>query len=648
MLAIILIAGCGSAPREAGRSAWPSPELTACGWADARCGAIVRPIDPAARASGEIRIGFALFPHHDPALSNAGVIVATEGGPGAPTIESREAYLTLFAPLMGDHDLLLIDNRGSGRSGPIDCRVLQTMPAPTVEAVGACGRSLAQTANFYGAPMAADDMAAVLDALGVGKIDLYGDSFGTFTAQVFAQRHPDRVRSLVLDGAFATRGESPFFPATPAAIRRNVDLVCDRSAACRARPGRPLARLASLLDRLRARPVEGAPSDGGAGQAIPVRVDSAAIGTILYDSAYDPVNLRELDAAVRAALSDDDAPLLRLAAETAAHAESRDATGDPAAFSYGLFAAVSCMDYPQIYDMTAPPQDRLAQRDAALAEKRRDNPDIYAPLTIDEWRAMPLDYSILDLCLDWPPVDWGDTPAPYKPGAPTPQTGNLAAVPTLILSGDLDATTPPADGALAATAFQGARQIVLANSFHVDALDDEANCAAAIVRRFVTTLDAGDASCADRLPPLRLAPDFVRRAGQAVPAQAMTGNRGAVRDLALAAATVATAADVLERSWRNTGGLGPGLRGGRYAIERAGVKIRCTLQAVRWADDLAVSGRIDWDRHTGEVTGVLAIATPRSESGDLIIGWNAGDPGSRASINGKIGERPIHAWMPAP
>ena len=37
---------------------------------------------------------------------------------------------------------------------------------------------------------AADDMAAVLHALGLAKVDLYGDSYGSFFAQAFAARFP--------------------------------------------------------------------------------------------------------------------------------------------------------------------------------------------------------------------------------------------------------------------------------------------------------------------------------------------------------------------------------------------------------------------------------------------------------------------------
>jgi pimeloyl-ACP methyl ester carboxylesterase len=625
LLSLLAITACQSEKPESPVSAQPAPVTEACGWANARCGHVVRPLDPGGRVQGDISIGFALFPRHDQTHPAAGVIVATMGGPGFPAAGSRDAYLTLFAPLLGDRDLLLIENRG-----PADCPGLQAIPSPTPEAVGACGRSLGPAADFYGSPLAADDMAAVLDALGIAKIDLYGAGDGAFIAQVFAQRHPERLRSVALDGAFATRGESGFFPNTPAAIRSNINRVCERSPGCRDLGGTALARLDRLLTRLRAGPIAGT-APGGDGRLVAVTMSPSAIGAILYDAAYNPVNLRELDAAARAALDRSDwLPLLRLAAETGALADSRDAAG-------------RCMDYPQIYDMTAPPAERRAQRDASLAQQNRDNPGIYAPLTIAEWRGLPLDEGKLDLCLDWPVAA-----APYQPGRPVPQAGVFSTAPTLVLSGEFDSVTPPEDAALITTALPNARRLILANSLHIDALDDQADCAAPIVRRFVATLDPGDVSCADRIAPIGVAPVFVRRAEQASPARAIDGNQGGARYLALATAAVATAADVVDRKWRIAGGLGAGLRGGRFAIEQSGVKTRFTLQAVRWAEDLAVSGRIDWNHHTGDIHGVLAISEPKAGNGDLIVRWNTKIAGSRASIDGRIGGRSIRAWAPAP
>src|SRR5699024_4684922 len=46
---------------------------------------------------------------------------------------------------------------------------------------------------------AAEDLAIVLDAAGVERVVVYGSSYGSCLAQVFAVRHPDRVAGMVLD-----------------------------------------------------------------------------------------------------------------------------------------------------------------------------------------------------------------------------------------------------------------------------------------------------------------------------------------------------------------------------------------------------------------------------------------------------------------
>jgi pimeloyl-ACP methyl ester carboxylesterase len=53
----------------------------------------------------------------------------------------------------------------------------------------------------------ADDLAGVLDALGVGQVDLVGYSMGGVIAQAMASRHPGRVRKLVLMATFASHAE---------------------------------------------------------------------------------------------------------------------------------------------------------------------------------------------------------------------------------------------------------------------------------------------------------------------------------------------------------------------------------------------------------------------------------------------------------
>ena len=130
-------------------------ELRRCPAVPAYCGMLDRPLDPTGAVPGRIAIHFEYYPHSGPGKA-AGTLVATEGGPGYPATLSRDSYLALFKPLRSRRDLLLMDNRGTGGSGAIDCRELQTAEKWTVELTAACGRSLGDTATLYSTAYAAE------------------------------------------------------------------------------------------------------------------------------------------------------------------------------------------------------------------------------------------------------------------------------------------------------------------------------------------------------------------------------------------------------------------------------------------------------------------------------------------------------------
>ncbi len=155
------------------------------------------------------------------------------------------------------------------------------------------------------------------------------------------------------------------------------------------------------LDELRRSPFSARASDID-GRERRFTADASQLAIVMMGGAPSLTTVREVDAAARAFTGGDRVPLLRLMAETIAAVDSRDPTGDPTKWSAGLAAAVLCHDPPQIFDMRLPPADRLRDHDRALAERRRSAADTYAPFTIDEYRAMPLDYSFIDECLGWP------------------------------------------------------------------------------------------------------------------------------------------------------------------------------------------------------------------------------------------------------
>lgn len=604
------------------------------------CGLLPRPLDPSGRIPGALTLYFEYYPH-TVAGPAAGALVAAEGGPGYPTTGSRDDYLALFAPLRARYDVILMDYRGTGRSGAIDCKQLQRAPQLTEQAIGECGRSLGDTAPLYRTTLAADDLEALLTVLGIERIGLYGHSYGTYFAQVFALRHPERLRSLVLDGAYPLSGpDYGWYPNIAPAMRRKFDLACERAPACRAIPGSSMEHIAPALEALRAHPFE-AHVQYGDGRVMDFRANATALAILMYAGSPAYASVRELDAAARAFVSGDRPPLLRLMAETLDSVDSRDPTRDPVKFSAGLAAAVSCQDPPHIFDMHLAPAERVASRDRIIAARKASAPDTYAPFTIDEYRRMPLDYAYIDQCVRWPTAPAGLVPLTFD-GVAYP------SLPVLVISGELDDQTSVADGEAAAARYPHARHIVIANGFHVNALPRaRSDCAASVVRRFMESLEPGDASCAAAVPPVPLVARFERRWHELAPAAAGLGNEADEEMLRAVSAALLTCADVITRAAENGAGRGVGLRGGAFTAATAGEGYRISLERVRWTEDLAVSGRIEWPGSSGTVHAQIEVHSSQ-QNGPLELSWREGAGSARATVSGALNGRRVAAELPAP
>ena len=621
-----------------------SISLRRCPNLAAFCGQLERPFDPTGAIPGRISIHFEYYPHSGPGNA-AGTLVATEGGPGYPATESRDDYLALFKPLLRRHDFLLMDNRGTGQSGAVDCQALQTAEKWTVELNAACGVSLGARASLYSTAYAADDLATILEALDIRQIDLYGNSYGTYFEQVFAVRHPTVLRCLVLDGAYPLNGlDYAWYPSYAPAMRDKFEIACRRFAPCARLGGSSIARVRPVLEELRAHPFAARAADGD-GKPRDFIADASQLAMVMYGSAPAFATVRELDAAARAFTAGDRIPLLRLMAETVSGVDSRDPTGDATKWSAGLAVAVMCQDSPQVFDMRLSPTLRVEDRNRAVVVRKRNFPDTYAPFTIDEYRGMPLDYSFVDQCVDWPVA-----PPTHPASHVVVEDAYYPDVPALIISGELDNITTLADGAAVARAFKHGTQIRIANSFHVNALPRARSaCGAEIVRRFIETLKLGDTTCADKVPPLRLLSRFALHASELEPAVAVTGNRANAAQLRWSSAAVMTAGDVLARLGDNTTGQGMGLRGGSFQVVNDSAVIRIALTQVRWTEDLAVSGQIDKPTaRTGVVRALLHLAAADGLIGNLTVEWREGIADSSAVIRGKLGGAAVKARTLAP
>jgi pimeloyl-ACP methyl ester carboxylesterase len=206
-----------------------APELEPCG-GGALCGSISVPLDRTGATPGRIRIHFELYRRTDRTRARLGTLMAAEGGPGYSTTDSRDYYLELFGPLRKRHDVLLIDQRGTGLSGAIKCPLVQRYIGDSVKNAEVCGASLGDRSDLYTTANATADTATVLDALAIPRVSLYGDSYGSFFAQAFTVNHPDRVRQPRPRRHLSRHWHQPVVP-----LHRALDPPCPRD---RLRPQR--------------------------------------------------------------------------------------------------------------------------------------------------------------------------------------------------------------------------------------------------------------------------------------------------------------------------------------------------------------------------------------------------------------------------
>ncbi len=601
------------------------------------CGAISRPLDPSGVVAGSLTVGFEFYPHSDTTRPPLGTILPQEGGPGYSSTGSRDFYLSLFDSLRNRRDVLIVDKRGTGLSSPIDCPELQS-GSIALSAVADCSKQLDRSAWFYGTAFAVEDIEAVLDALTIDQVDFYGDSYGTYVGQVIAGLYPARLRSIILDSAYPVRAPDPWFATDWAKAWSSVDLTCSRSPSCAQLGGLASARMQQLIAVIRQTPISGTAPDAN-GAPAQVTLDTGALIRLIDSAGFGASIYRDLDAAARAWLSSGDSlPILRLVAE-----QSTASVYAAPDFSYGLYTAVICSDYPLMYDLTASNPVRKQQYQESLADARQDRPTLFAPFTVDEGLQSQVYITPLDSCLPW-----RAPPATQVQGQPLPPSAHFPAVPTLVLSGDIDSITSVEDADETAAQFPNATHVIVPNLTHVVADSDYIGCTLSIVDRFVKNLATGDTSCTAGVRPIRTVPLFARNSSDLAPVTALTGNAANAAQRRIAASALEAVGDVLARYWASLGTTGSGLRGGQFTYSGTATGYLFVLDSVRYTSDVAVSGKVKWNTSTGAVSADVTLTRAGTSIGSLKMAWSDADIDAIASVEGKIQNQAVEASRVAP
>jgi pimeloyl-ACP methyl ester carboxylesterase len=621
------------------------------------CGRIRVPLDYASAASPDIGIGFRWLPARHP----AGTVLAVEGGPGFATTGTEVQYLAMMGPLVRTRNLLLVNLRGTGNSTLLNCPGLEHFGRPQHQygpafdrQVAACGRQLNHTwryrgggwvhaSDLFNTAYSAADVSRVLRALRLGRVDLYGDSYGSWFAQVFASRYQGQLRSVTLDSTYQVLALDPWYTTTVVTARRAFAQACARSAACAAEAGGhgAWARLGALAARLSRAPVSGQTiSESGVRTRLTVTVETLV--NLVNNAGFDTVVYRDLDAAARALLRHHDkAPLLRLAALSVGF----DDTNYPLPeFSDGLYFAVACTDYVQLFSRTARLATRRRQYRAALTAEPRHT---FAPFSIGQWTDMDQYTEAYSGCLDWPRPSRLIPPITRRPPLVP------ARLPVLILSGTFDSLTPWLDGAtlVARQVGRSARVVRVANLTHVTLQDADDSCPAAIFQQFVrrpARLGSQVTGCARRVAPVHTVGRYPRLLAGAVPVRPAAGNTAGRRARQAASVAVAAVADEISRFPLLAGDHDRGLRGGRIGFSGGNV-LRISLRGVRWVSDATIDGVASWNQSADTVVAHLTVRIRGGMPVRLTARWLPfGRQNQPAVMSGSQGSRHLAATCPAP
>jgi pimeloyl-ACP methyl ester carboxylesterase len=449
---LLQVGALGFAPCEVGR-------VRALGAAgiSAHCATFEVPED--ADQPGGRRIGLRVaFLRSEAEPADADVVTFLDGGPGQAATEDWAALARAFERLRKRHNILLVDERGTGGSNALRCGGVEEQrgrrvpgaredtPEEIRRGVRECLDRLAGRADprFYATMDAVRDLEAVRTALGIAQFDLVGVSYGTLVAQQYAKSYPAAVRSIVLDSPVpAAHALTSEHASNLEDVLRATLAHCARQPGCAARYGDPYRALRALQAELRAHPRMVTYPDAKTGQAVRRPLDEATLALVVRLYAYSADWRALLPWLVLRAREGDAAPLLANASMI------EDALGGLADSGFALSATVVCTEDADLFT------DARSQEGTLLGTQ--------------------FHRFAREVCPLWP---HRAPPAAFH----EPLRG---AIPTLVLSGEFDPVTPPRYGAAIVRELTQARQIVLPGQGHsMMAI----GCASRLVAEFVDHL----------------------------------------------------------------------------------------------------------------------------------------------------------------
>lgn len=402
------------------------------------CGFVTVPENPNKPDGKQIQVHYVVLPavknvNHEEAL------LAIAGGPGQSAIDNAASFDSMLNKVRQQRDILLIDQRGTGRSNLLNCDAgEQSLLAfnddnvdSLVEAQKCRDQLTGSDVTQYGSLNAVKDFEAVRAHLGYKKLHLYGISYGTRMAQLYMRLYPEHLATVTLDGIVPMQQS---VLEIGSAIERGFDLLfkdCQETAACHAEFPELKAEFDQVVARLTEGPITEQVHDPVTGEKTLLTLTRAKFYGAIRMALYQ-TNVRALvPHAIHQAAKGNYQPLLGLYALTT----------DGAGMAMGMHASVVCGE--DIHRIT--PAMREQAKTSYVGKTMLDS--LEASCSV--WKVPPVDASFSE---------------PIK-----------SAIPTLLLSGEIDPATPPSWGELAMEKLTNAKHFVAPYATHGVAYQSCAN-----------------------------------------------------------------------------------------------------------------------------------------------------------------------------
>jgi pimeloyl-ACP methyl ester carboxylesterase len=392
------------------------------------CWTLRVPLDHTGKVPGELRLQVAAA---DNIAAPKGVLLFLPGGPGLAGVPLVSGVSQRLAGLAHNYRLVTLDQRGTGEFAALNCPELQRqlvssdVAAPTSEAVKECGDTVGPARRFYRADDLVADLELLRRALGVRKMTIDAVSYSVVAAARYALAHPRRVRKLVFDSVWPhvdPQRDEPMALAVLQAHRPVLREACRSVLGCDWDPASDLAWLVrkrgdgvTLLDLL----------------VVQSFSDPDLVGVILAMHKARLGNPADLDALIA-----------RLRAGQPVPSEL---------FSWGLYTAMFCTDSRFPWgDSSARPATRAAALNRRIAQLWRREIWPYDRKTV-------AGLGFIRRCLHWPVT---------PPNPEPPATSTLPPIPTLLLNGTRDLSTPVAWALEEAARIPNSKLVIVKGAAH--------------------------------------------------------------------------------------------------------------------------------------------------------------------------------------